>query len=93
MGRTVAELSLTISERELTEWMVLDAIEPFGDKRLDTHMAVLATAIFNAAGATKGDTKQNFRQSDFLPLFDSAAPKKQDVNAQVRRIFGVPNGR
>lgn len=75
--------------------MVLDTIDPFGDERLDTHMAILATAIFGAAGATKPD-KRPFTPDDFLPLFQTSdaknlGPTNQDVNKEVRRIFGVPD--
>ncbi len=73
--------------------MVLDAIDPFGDVRLDTHMAILATAIFNAVGATKKGSKEAFKPSDFLPLFPDEKLQSQDVNAKIRMIFKVPDGR
>lgn len=70
--------------------MALDLIDPFGEARTDAQMAILASAIFNAAGVTRQGDKRPFGAKDFLPLFDFSDKQPQDINRAVRAVFGAP---
>lgn len=47
MGRTKEELLLTMSAKELTDWMAFSTIEPFGDERADLRTASIVQAVYS----------------------------------------------
>lgn len=65
---TVAEMLGRISSREISEWQVYEEHEPFGERRMDLRIAMLAHTIANAMGKPKGGGK--FKLESFLLDFD-----------------------
>ena len=80
LGRTVAELSATLSEHELAEWMAYYSLEPWGEDRADLRAGVIASAVYNAQGAKKRGGGQ-FAPADFL-LF----PERRDDPNSARNV-------
>jgi hypothetical protein len=66
---TVGQLLDSISSQELTEWMALASIEPFGEEREDWRAASIAAAVANAFQTH--DTGPR-KISDFLLRFEDA---------------------
>jgi hypothetical protein len=50
MGRTLSELSRSMTASELQLWMEFDRISPIGDVRGDIQAAQVASAVFNSQG-------------------------------------------
>lgn len=73
LGMTVRELLSSIDSRELSEWIALYGLEPFGDVRKDLQTSLLATVMANAWCGSKDKT---FTMNDFM-LFGKE--KKSDV--------------
>lgn len=71
---TVAELLQRISSRELTEWMALAEIEPFGEERADWRAAMIAATFAN----TLRGEREPYPVSDFLLDFEDKAEREDD---------------
>jgi len=69
---TVAELGRRMSSREMSEWQVYEAIEPFGERRADYRAASLCHIIAVANGA------KNVELKDFL-LSNGEEPGEPDA--------------
>ena len=50
MGRTVDELTRTMSAGELTMWMAFDRLSPIGDIRSDIQTAHIVSSLCGAQG-------------------------------------------
>ncbi|EOG5446379.1 DUF4035 domain-containing protein [Morganella morganii] len=50
MGRTVDELTRTMSAGELTMWMAFDRLSPIGDIRSDIQTAHIVSSLYGAHG-------------------------------------------
>ncbi|MEM8187657.1 DUF4035 domain-containing protein [Morganella morganii] len=50
MGRTVDELTRTMSAGELTMWMAFDRLSPIGDIRSDIQTAHIVSSLYGAQG-------------------------------------------
>lgn len=50
LGKTLDELTRTLSARELKMWMAFDRISPIGDWRGDVQAAQVTAAVINAQG-------------------------------------------
>lgn len=48
------ELRARMTTREMAEWMAIDKIEPFGDRRADYHAALIAYCVTSALAASAG---------------------------------------
>jgi hypothetical protein len=51
--------------QEITDWQVLEHVEPFGQAREDARFAMLASIVANAAGAKKLDGT-GYSPKDFM---------------------------
>jgi hypothetical protein len=63
---TVSSLLDNISSKELTEWMIYDKLEPFGDSRGDIQAGIISASVYNSQGGNKGKA---YSPSDFIPKF------------------------
>lgn len=54
LGRTVHELSQTLTASEMKMWIAYDRLSPIGDWRGDVQAAQVATAAINAQGGKFG---------------------------------------
>ena len=75
----VDALLSSLSSRQLTEWMAYDQLEPFGERRADLRMAVLASLIANA-NRDPDKRREPFTPADFMPRFE-AEPQAQPAEA------------
>lgn len=67
-GRTVEELSETMSLEEFLRWMAFAALEPFGEERQDWRVAML---MAQQANMHRGKGKAAIPVKRFLPRFRS----------------------
>jgi hypothetical protein len=65
MGRTVGELSATMTTDELSRWMAFHKSSPIGAERLDYLFARLCTLVCDVAGAKKFGGGR-FQMDDFI---------------------------
>lgn len=54
LGRTVHELSQTLTASEMKMWIAYDRLSPIGDWRGDVQAAQVASAAINAQGGKLG---------------------------------------
>lgn len=85
MGRTVAELTATLSTDELAHWFAFDRHSPIGDERMSLQFAHLCLTVCQVAGAKKHGGGE-FTLQDFV-LF-KPAEKPQDPLTAMRTWFG-----
>ncbi len=78
----VDALLSSISSRQLTEWMAYDQLEPFGERRADLRMAILASLIANA-NRDPDKRREPFSPADFMPRFESEPQAQPDVPRQT----------
>lgn len=64
MGRTVSELSATMTVDELTDWFAVNKLCPIGDERMDYLFAHVCLRIFQAAGVKKPSAFNRARAPD-----------------------------
>lgn len=89
MGRTVGELSASMTTAELAEWAVANRRIPLGDERFDYLFAQVCLRIFQAAGIKKSDAPRSpgpndWTIDDFL-LFKEPPPTAADF---LKKRFG-----
>mgnify|MGYP001446350907 CR=1 FL=1 len=82
MGRTPRELARLLTSEELTEFMALDLIEPFGQRRLDDGFRLLAALIYNS---NLGAGMKPLMPGDFLKVWEP--PVERDLKAEAEAIF------
>lgn len=66
-----------IDSRELSEWMLYERIEPFGERRADLRAAIVAAATTNAVVQTAPFLKKKpalVSYTDFMPQFEASEP-------------------
>ncbi|MGK2287249.1 phage tail assembly protein T [Pedomonas sp. V897] len=82
MGRTPRELGRLLTSEELTEFMALDLVEPFGQRRMDDCFRLLAALIYNSnlAGGAKV-----LMPGDFLKVWEP--PVERDLKAEAEAIY------
>ncbi len=80
MGRTVEELLLTMSAKELTEWMAFSTIEPFGEERAD----------FRAGSIVHAVVSPHLKKGKKLTLKDcmlNFEPKKKQTASEIEQLL------
>lgn len=85
LGRTVAELEASLSQRELLEWAEFYSIDPFGGFRADIQTGILSTVIASVIGGNK-----RAKPSDFMPLQKvrvSAEQSREQLARQAHVAF------
>ncbi len=89
---TVRELLSRVGSDELTEWMALYRVEPWGERRSDLQAGVVAATVANCNRAKAGD--RTFGPEDFALEFgarepQSAAEMAAKLRAQVLAAGGT----
>lgn len=79
MGRTVAELTATLTIDELAHWFAFDRVSPIGDERMSLQFAHLCLIVCQVAGVKKRGGGQ-FSLQDFL-LFKPAERPQTPLQA------------
>lgn len=74
-----------MSSSEFTHWLALDAIEPLQDRRQDYYLAQLSQILFNV---NRGAGQSALDLQDFLLFQNKPPPSPDEVEAQLRFIFG-----
>ena len=85
MGRTVAELELSLGSAELSEWIAFYELEPFGPRRDNYHAGMIAAMIANSNRA-KG--AKAVSPSDFM-LEDPATGAKKRTQTAISHLLHV----
>ncbi|EKL3980240.1 DUF4035 domain-containing protein [Morganella morganii] len=73
MGRTVDELTRTMSAGELVMWMAFDRLSPIGDIRSDIQTAHIVSSLYGAQGGklSLNDAMLKWGAQDERPPGDS----------------------
>lgn len=79
LGKTKAQLLSQISSYELSEWMVYEQVEPFGDRRGDFQAALICMTLANRL---RNKDEQPFKMQDFLLDFERARAE-QTMEEQI----------
>lgn len=66
---------------EFQQWMALEQIEPFGDRRLDLLCGLIGAILANIH---RGPDDPPFSPEQFMPNFDRKEPEEQSAEAQMR---------
>lgn len=82
---TRAEVMERMTAREFHEWMLLEQIEPFGDRLADIHAGTIAAMILNSNRVKESDKVWTHR--DFFK-WDSPPPVRQTPDQQLA-IMGI----
>lgn len=76
---------------EFFEWMIMEQIEPFGDKRGDIQAGLIAQVIANVHRDSRRHPEP-YELSDFLPKFVDDPPKlkpRQSVEEQLAFMLAL----
>jgi hypothetical protein len=87
---TRGELLARMPSRELTDWMVYAAVEPFGEERADYRAALVASVIANV-NRDANKHPQPFPVEDFLLFRDREPLSPDEVAAKLARVLGAPD--
>src|SRR5512146_862251 len=82
MGRTVAELEVTMSYRELQDWADYYALEPWGERRADLRNGILCSLTANM-NRDKKKKPEPFKATDFMPFESDESPPPEPPAARV----------
>jgi len=85
LGCTVKELLERIDSRELSEWMVCEQLEPFGDALVDMHFSQLAYLIAESNRDTKR-RKEPFTPNDFSLRYRESRNEAPSARASLLRL-------
>lgn len=88
LGRTVGELELSLSSRELSEWIAYSSFEPFGQGRSDDGFRLLASMLYNI---NRGKNARPLSADDFLKTLHDSKPKPKGsgaLAAELKAAFG-----
>lgn len=84
MGRTVGELTSTLTTDELARWLAFNRRSPITDERLDYLFARLCLVVTESSGAKKRGGGR-FSIDDFL-MFKQ--PRQKTPKELMRQLFG-----
>lgn len=80
-----SEMLERMSAREFTEWMMLEQIEPFGDRRGDVQAGTVAATIANVNRAKKTD--KIFTPFDFMINWEPEPERQQTPQQQLDTMY------
>jgi hypothetical protein len=91
LGRTVAELEASISEKELRDWVDFYAVEPWGEQPAWWRTGTIAALLSNIHRDPK--KSDPFTPLDFVPKDPSAEKTNgldsRRVRAEMVEVFGT----
>lgn len=79
-----SEMMERMPASEFVEWMVLEQIEPFGDRRADILAGIIAATVANV-NRVKG--QKPMAPEDFMIKWEKPAAKVQSPNDQLARML------
>jgi len=82
----VPELLKRTTSRELSEWMLYEGMEPFGEKRADLRAGIVASTIYNLL---KGEKAKALAPEDFMPRFEPGTAEGAQEEAQTSRLVDL----
>jgi len=83
LGKTVSELSQSLTAAEEAHWIAYYRDEPFGAHRTDLGFGQICQILWNS-NVKKEDARG---LSDFLPFYRKPIKKDPDVDKSVRSVF------
>lgn len=87
---TVTELLQRTTSRELTEWMLYERVEPFGERGAYLRAGIVAATIVNAQSGRSGEPAQ---PDDFMPETLTFGPRRKDDEpmdiADLAKLLGA----
>ncbi len=78
---TRADLLAQMTSHEFYEWMVLEGIEPFGEKRSDIQAGIIASTMANIF---RSKDQQPYDVTKFMPQFEESKPQTPE---EISNIF------
>lgn len=81
---TRSELMERMSANEFFEWMIMEQIEPFGDKRGDIQAGLIAQIIANIH---RDPNKDPYQLEDFLPQFEERKKLTPEQSPEDQMAF------
>ncbi|WP_425306381.1 phage tail assembly protein T [Burkholderia perseverans] len=81
LGRTPGELERTLTAREFVELQAYDEGSPIDDRRADFHAAMIASAVYRAAGAARATV------ADCMPTWGFAEDQPADGTATFKAFL------
>lgn len=76
-----------MSSKELSEWLALRSIQPYGEERMDWLFAMVASVIANCHRDPK---RAAFKVEDFLIFKEDGEPDQETLNQKIALMFGAP---
>ena len=83
LGRTLDELTQTLTARELRMWIEFDRINPISDRRGDIQAAQISAAVLNSQGA-------KVSMDDVILQWN--APEQEESSAGLEGFFAALAG-
>jgi hypothetical protein len=80
----VREMEERMPASEFFEWMMLEQIDPFGERRADIHAGLLSTLIANIYRAKN---RRKYKLADFLLSFDEPKTAKRQTPEEMHARF------
>lgn len=75
LGRTLGELSVSMTAQEFGMWAAEYEREPWGDVRADLHAGIVASTVANYAGKMRAKDQAAAKPADYMPFRDAADGK------------------
>lgn len=75
-----------ISGRELVEWMILEQIEPWGERRADLRAGMIAATIANVH---RDGRRAPYQPAEFVDAYLPAAADRENVDAGRARALRI----
>lgn len=80
MGRTLQELSETMTSQEFGLWAALYSEDPWDTIRQDINTGIIAAAIANSAGKIIPKGKPPAKPADYMPFLKQREQEQDAVN-------------
>jgi hypothetical protein len=76
-----------MTPQELTDWEILEHLDPWGERRQDHRFAMMTTSVVNALGSKNPRTRRPWNTDDFLLDFKEIVAKAQEPKAMERALL------
>ena len=90
LGRTVEDLEVNLSYRELTEWIAYYELEPWGEERADLRMGIETSSLVRLWADPK--KAKAITPAMFMPYYEPP-PKRQKTPAEILAVFDALTNR
>ncbi len=76
-----------ITSKQFAEWMAYSRLEPWGEKRDDLRMGIVASTVANV---NRGRNQKPYRPQDFMPSFEPETEEQaaERLIAKARAALG-----